>query len=226
MQGILFTSHMIKAIIRDVDPKTVTRRLSGLQELNKNPDAWVLGGWDNGYKAFVFYPQRAFDKLIVEKMLVKPRYHPGEIVYSKEAWATDKKYDALPPRDIPKGAPIWFADAYMPTSFAQGRGRWRSSMFLMEWMARYFIKFKSVRAERLQSITPEDCLAEGLVELPDARLDDESRRPWCHVNLPDGHWMESDARHCYQTLWDSINKKHPWASNPWNLRYEFERVNR
>jgi len=70
---------------------------------------------------------------------------------------------------------------------------WKSPLFMPEKLARYFIKITDVKPQRLHDITEEDCVNEGLTE-----------------NIND-----------YALLWDSINPKYQWDTNPWLWRYEF-----
>ena len=82
------------------------------------------------------------------------------IVYIKEAWATEKQYDHLKPRDIPATAKIFYPlDGYD----SQSMGKKRSPLFLPEKFARYFIKITGVRAENflLPLIAPEELEREG-----------------------------------------------------------------
>lgn len=89
-------------------------------------------------------------------------------------------------------------------------GKWHSPMFLPAKFARDFIQITDVKAQRLQEITEEDAKAEGV----------EPLNHFANTNIG-CHYRES-----YIELWDSINKKYPWSSNPWIWRYEFKKVER
>ena len=56
MKGILFQTDMIKAIVEG--RKTHTRRVSGLKEINKEPDRWDYEYENNG--VFTFSTNGAF----------------------------------------------------------------------------------------------------------------------------------------------------------------------
>ena len=174
MKGILFKPDMIQAIIEG--RKTQTRRVIKPQpkaDLIKhaNSSYWISGLTDDTY----------------ERVHI-PRYQVGETVYIKEAWC-ESYY----------GEPICYK---LDGKESPGpKGFWRSPIFLKAINARYFILIKGVRAERLQEITPKDCIAEGIIE-----------------EYGDGLAL----RDKFENLWDSINKDYPWESNPWVFRYEFE----
>ena len=88
--------------------------------------------------------------------------------------------------------------------------------------ARIFLKLTNVRCERLQDISEEDAVAEGI----------ERYGPFGEFKgdpHPSGGMMRfrayRKAARAFQDLWDSINaKKYPWKSNPWVWVYDFERI--
>jgi len=128
------------------------------------------------------------------------------IVYIKEAWATEKQYDNLKPRDIPLDAIIYYLlDGYDSSKM----GKKRSPLFLPERFARYFIKITGVRAEKLNCITDTECEKEGL---------DNPCGYYCDVSV--GHVDHQGTINNFAKLW-SINKDYPWESNPYVWRYEF-----
>lgn len=206
MKEILFKPDLIQAIAEG--RKTVTRRLDGLKNVNGNPafievtDTGLLV-WDFHYKfTDVHYT-------------IKPRLLPGEVVYIKEAWATEEQYDNLKPSGLPDNAYIHFVSTGIgdyPLDIHLGK--FRSPRFLPEKFARYFIKIKDVRPERLQGITEEKDNSDNVVF---------NQIGWCKEGISSylsNMQRESEFTH----LWDSINKKTPWSSNPWVWRIEFELV--
>jgi hypothetical protein len=145
----------------------------------------------------------AFDKdgksVDVDVEFRKHRYHTDEVVYVKEAWAVDKKYDNLRPSEIPevgRVVNIVYKDQHPPFN-KMGAGRWRSPLHLPKWAARNFLKIKSVRPERLQEITEKEAIKEGFLTLFD-----------------------------FIDTWDSINPDYPFSSNIWVWRIEFEKTER
>jgi hypothetical protein len=237
MKGILFKPDMIKAIVEG--RKTVTRRIiDKLYPTSNSSGIWdFIGVKDNGF---------IFRDKISATIPLKPRYQVGDVVYIKEVWSTEKKYDDLKPSDIPKTAHIWFDDdAPHPVRFIPGR--WRSPLFMPAWTARYFIKIKDVRPERLQEITEEEARLEGFktipkkiwwqgyraVELTSLGTElmhqqtigdtppDWMIEPHKMIDRPDLEFFDS-AKFSFSNKWDSINKEYPFESNPWVWRIEFE----
>ena len=96
-------------------------------------------------------------------------------------------------------------------------GQWRPSIYMPRWASRITLEVVSVRVERVQDITPSDCIAEG-VEV----IANEWGTPW--YKGPQGEWKSS--REAFSAFWNSINAKRgfPWSSNPWVWVVEFRQV--
>ena len=95
-------------------------------------------------------------------------------------------------------------------------GKWRSPLFMPKWASRIWLEIVSVRPERLQEITEEDCLKEGL----EKRGFDGSALFQIDGFADDICFVGYDL--AFKQLWDSLNPKHPWRSNPWVWRIEFK----
>ena len=89
--------------------------------------------------------------------------------------------------------------------------RWRPSIHMPKKYARIFLIVTDVRVERLQDISDEDCIAEGITWHP-----------------PIGHNDPTDdvtEKEVFQGLWNSTAKDgYKWEDNPYVFVYEFERV--
>jgi len=80
---------------------------------------------------------------------------------------------------------------------------WNPSIHMPRWASRILLEITAVRVERLQDITNEQAIAEGIGEPLDERyaVQDE-----------------------FRPLWDSINGAGSWDVNPWVWVVEFKRV--
>lgn len=102
--------------------------------------------------------------------------------------------------------------------------RWRPSIHMPRWAARLILEIADVRCERLQDISEEDALAEGVRRDTHPGFEDTiiyqnySREDW---NVPCHTAVDS-----FRTLWESINSKrgHSWNANPWVWVVEFGRI--
>lgn len=123
---------------------------------------------------------------------------------------------------------------------------WKSPLHMPKWAARTWLEVTGVRAERLQSITEADAIAEGVAPLFTAQ--ERASRPeydvdgyrnylwhgWIGKTIaqkqadawPHQYSSYDTARGSYSSLWESINGPGSWAANPWVWVYEFRRIER
>lgn len=81
------------------------------------------------------------------------------------------------------------------------------------------IRITNIRIERLQDISEEDCLAEGIVDF-------ESRINKAHFySITDESATYGTAKKPYSLLIDKIAGKGTWKRNPYVFVYEFELIN-
>ena len=101
------------------------------------------------------------------------------------------------------------------------------AIHMPRWASRIQLEITGIRVERLQDISEEDAIAEGIVEW----YSGEQKR---YMLAPDdtsgifgksGAWKPCrSAREAYCTLWESINVPGSWDSNPWVWVIEFRRI--
>ena len=86
--------------------------------------------------------------------------------------------------------------------------RWRPSIFMPRWASRITVEVTEVRVQRVQGITAEDAIAEGVNE----------ENVYCEKH--------PRAVCAYALLWDHINEKRGfgWDVNPWVWAVSFKRV--
>jgi hypothetical protein len=212
MKGILFRPDMIKAI--GEGRKTVTRRLL-------NPQPFMERGvlrWQpkrtNGFKGMHKPDINMDDHSDLAPMFAN--YQVGEVVYIKEACQVCNNRDG----SLDKSSqPIYKSDlseADLKCDVCDWD--WLSPLFMPEWAARYFINITDVRAARLQEITEEDAIAEGITK-SSWEFNIAPYRSYIHKGVNAGRSLAVAA---YMDLWNSINKPpYDWQSNPWVWRYEF-----
>lgn len=211
MKGILFSQPMVKAI--DEGHKTMTRRVitpdmcAGKKKVAPNNCTVGFGQsahpnyWIEQWPIDLTFIQPESKPTTMNGNSYRSRYQVGEILYVRETWYAEKRYNYLKPSKIPINSLIGYTARDIKPDWS---GKLRTAMFLPEKYARTHIEITAIRAERLQDITPLDALREGVAGSPP----------------PAGDW-----RDLFRILWDSINaKSYPWASNPWVWVYEFKKV--
>jgi len=100
-------------------------------------------------------------------------------------------------------------------------GRWRPSIHMPRWASRINLEVTAVRIERVQKISEENALAEG-VELYNPKWEHGYYRDYLLRTMSPC----DTARESFMTLWDSINDKrgYGWEKNPFVWVVEFRRV--
>ena len=95
-----------------------------------------------------------------------------------------------------------------------------NKMFVSAKEMPHQIRITDVRVERLQDITYEDCLAEGVYI-----LDEDPMNPQAYIYaFPNSPEVYYHPREAYAALIDRISGKGTWQSNPYVFVYEFELV--
>lgn len=137
-----------------------------------------------------------------------PYGQPGDRLWVKETWATAPNFDHLKPTELPTGICI----LKRADNGASG-GKWRPSIFMMQWMSRITLEITNVRVEQLKDISEDDACAEGV---------DVSEYIEC-ISPPYMVPCECATR-AYSALWEEINGPGSWDANPWVWVIEFKRV--
>ena len=97
-------------------------------------------------------------------------------------------------------------------------GKWKPSIFMPRWASRILLEVVNVKVERLQDITEEDAIKEGVIELDS---------DYCRYTFDENLLPRSSVRAAFESLWESINGKDKvkcWDTNPWVWVIEFRRV--
>lgn len=133
---------------------------------------------------------------------ILPKYKIGEVVAVAQAY-NDFYNDECDPRIFPDGA------------------GWTNKMFVRADLMPHHIRITNVRVERLQDISDEDCMEEGIYELPE----EECFIPHTEYSFAGNPGVKFGfAKGAYENLIDRISGKGTWESNPYVFVYDFELV--
>lgn len=94
-----------------------------------------------------------------------------------------------------------------------------NKMFVRADLMPHHIRITNIRLERLQEISDEDCLEEGIWT--------RTGRWYCYDIIKRGEEYYDpypDPREAYSVLIDRISGEGTWESNPWVFVYDFELV--
>lgn len=203
---IIFSAPMVRALLDG--RKTQTRRV-----LKPQPKVLKNGIW---YRPYPVLRPLQWEYLHGDRIagFADTRYAPGDRLWVREAFIGPYAYEVneYPPRDW-GNKPIWFPDdGPVPDKFAgQFWHRARPSIHMPRWASRLTLTVTDVRVQRLQEISGEDCLAEGVqCATCDAMKASACRGRGCFASI--------DA---YRTLWNSLHGPGAWEANPWVAAYSF-----
>ena len=231
---ILFSAPMVRAILDG--RKTVTRR--GLSKSNTFfngmtwpkyvrigdcnwQSAWVDAGpspaGNTGPYLHVEWPYgKLCDGGTDEKLWARvyPRKQPGDLLWVREAWSPiGELSECTGPDDIHYRATSTEAEAALC--------EWKPSIHMPRWACRLRLRVTAVKVERLQDISEEDAIAEGIIAMR-SRAGSVPITVYGYDANAQNH--SPSARDAFSFLWTSINGPGSWDVNPWVASYSFERV--
>lgn len=218
---ILMSTPMVQAYM--AGRKNQTRRLTGLDEINKEPDNWELVNWP-AENAMVF-KRKGCDSVI----FVKLPYGPvGGKLWFRESWTIPYLHDG--------GEEDYYykADNIKVSDFRHRfiDGKWRPSIHMPRAAARFMPKILGYKLERLQNISKQDAINEG-IEKKECKAGHTVFYGY-KIYTSESSFTDSPIE-SYKSLWDLLNSKpkktksgkikpaYPWFSNPWVWAVEFER---
>lgn len=137
-----------------------------------------------------------------------PYGQPGDRLWVREAWRQAYAATSYSP------GIVYRADASKALGMDEysDRHKWKPGIHMFRKDCRINLEITGVRVERLQDISYEDALAEGVADFR-GLIEDECQQPGetpdqCARRL---RWPQRD----FETLWESINGPGSWALNPW-----------
>lgn len=209
MKGICFIEPLHGKTVKRI--KVQTRRIITEQPLENES----IKPFEKGLFG-IYHKVGGIDNL---KLTLKPRYNVGDILYLKEPYCIGVNgCDTLP-------SLIYYKYNEKDMSFLTRTGlindiKWKNKLFMPASDARHFIKITSVRAERLQDISDEDCIKEGIEE----ELNIHNGKQW--FTYCNGTHSFDTPREAYKALINSIDGKDTWDNNPWVWVYDYKLIDR
>ena len=234
--GFLFQEEMMRALLDQWSPKTVTRRLpsptkimvdgKGISAARWRAMGVNLHGWSSitagGRSLQTLWFNSATGQQ--QTLEITPRVQPGDII-----WAREGCHIHMPGEDNQAEPVVRYLADGTAGSAPEQMGHWISKptpgLHMPRWAARYLARVTGVRFERLKDISHADAVAEGV---------EVWRRGWspksAAIAFLQGHQAANatgngtTAQRLYYMLWEQINGRGSWDSNPIVLVYTFERI--
>ena len=197
MKKIMFNDRygLTKAVLEG--RKTMTRRVIKAPRTMEGKDVYGFAVAKRpGSDEWIEVMALDEDEGMINNIL--PKYKPGEVVAVAQAY-----------KDTWGNPDFLFDD----------RSGWSNKMFVAADLMPHQIHITNVRIERLQDISDEDCLQEGILEdCPNVQYSFPSEIGYC------GQYPFNTPREAFAGLIDKVSGKGTWESNPWVFVYEVELV--
>lgn len=212
---ILFNTDMVKAILDG--RKTVTRRRVGEKVCIVREDQKINKNLNGEFELYNITTRCG----LPQNVFFKPPYQPGDILYVRETWS-----DHYVPDEEGKAKLEYCYKAdgtdIKGECLPGENNRWYPSIHMPKEAARIFLRVTDVRVERLQDITNEQILKEGVNK-------DAIRHYIKQMPSETGEWIRAAYLVEWSQLWDSTIKRtdlnrYGWEANPWVWVIEFKRV--
>ena len=219
---ILFQGSMVRAIL--AGRKKQTRRLI-------KPQPTLIDGEFKYYKnknhqlTYSPYVSGHLDKFMRH---YSPYGTKGDFLWVRENftfnWHPYHDKCKIPkswPDDLPEQGLIY--QATETDSEILNEASFKPSIHMPRWASRLTLQVTKVRLQRLQDITEEDAMAEGIIQFADkgyaqagAVYIDQNR-----ISSVDIEYVGDTAKEAFQLLWQSINGAKSWEANPWVWPVDF-----
>lgn len=207
---ILFSTEMVQAIL--AGRKTQTRRVM-------KPQLTIDG-------------KRARRWEVPDMLKHCPYGQRGDLLWVRETWqaiSPDEYERPLGECDIYYKADGEHPGLFNPDDPTEPKQTWRPSIYMPRWASRLTLRVTDVRIERVQDISDDDALAEGIRQFDygidsyaQARGEEVPVYAYGTEKLAFGA-MHNTPKDAFSRLWDSINAKRgfSWDTNPWIWAIEF-----
>lgn len=195
---IIFNTKMVRAILNG--NKTMTRRLVRPQPWKNAVGQWL---WEKRKGQHIpFHPNLNEKYYPGTKLQRAAPYSIGDHLWVRETWLTYPK--PITEKLLRDGADTWPFIRGIPLSYAAGEAGqllslgWikKPSIHMSKWAARIWLEVIDVKVERVQDISEEDAIAEGLFNV--------------------GYFAET---------WEALYPG-SWGRNDWVFAYTFRRLER
>jgi hypothetical protein len=201
---ILFSGEMVRAILDG--RKTQTRRVMKYPGRPDRPaDIQHREPGDKWYKDSVWSMRTktgSWGDYTQEQFMSKCPYgQPGDRLWVRETWWFGDVIDGVTGNQV-ENVVLYKADGVRNPVV----DKWHPSIHMFREYSRINLEITNIRVERLQNITAEDCIAEGIKI--------EAYKGSHHAQI------------AFWTLWDKINSKRGYGSDkdPWVWVVEFRRI--
>ncbi len=220
---ILFKTEMVQALL--AGRKTMIRRIIK----QKSNVCMFCGCTDNNCKVCIertgepcywINDEKTICSACAEdKSTNKAKYQIGDLLWVRETWMQNPNIEIFPEE------PMRYKASASKQYVEEWAGYWKPSIYMPKEAARIWLRVINVKCERLQDITADDAVKEGIKKIEGLG--------WKHYSAK-SHFTKQELKDAcpflkspilsFLSLWESINGKESLERNPWIFAYEFELV--
>ena len=204
MKKIMFNDKMCltQAVIEG--RKTQTRRIVSQSLIDKYEE------WYDDVCSIAMPPGSTIETLRDWLLRKHTRYRAGEVVAVAQSYRDCGGVNEY-------GVPMWKIISQKVGSTNAG---WDNKMFVRGDLMPHKIRITDVRVERLQDISDEDCLKEGVRKV----VNENGIYVQYYVGKGDNACSFENPREAFAHLINKVSRKDVWAENPYVFVYDFELV--
>lgn len=171
---------------------------------------------------------------------------PGDRLWVREAWRTGSELDKWNATEIAAkcldagykapGAPTFYIADSTARSWGDADkkdfgdwGRYRHPRFMPRWASRITLEIEEVKVQQIQEMTAIDAIYEGVMTLDGDWIAKHfpvytsEYETWKRLNLTNvAPPLGPGPLRRFKALWESINGKNSWESNPWVFAVSFK----
>lgn len=202
MKKIMFSDKygLTQAVIEGY--KTKTRRILNLSEADEE------------------YLNQAFDWDLRESVILDryAKYKVGEVVAVAQPYCATNVTTPTQEEILNGESFHWFSTS---------EPAWTNKMFVKADRMPYRIRITDRKVCRLQDITWEDCLREGIIDETTPVIYLTGNHMYTYKGIEEGAWFGKRRGFltpvlAFESLIDKINGNGTWDRNPWSIAYSFQ----
>ena len=193
--------------------KTMTRRRIHFPGIDDKDVSKPVMGIDQKGRVYFTFDART------EDIDIYPKYQIGERV------AVAQSYENIPMEHFMNGIDDPFK-RNLQEQLVKQAAAYKNKLFAVASLMPHVIKITNIKAERLQDVSEEDCLKEG-IHVHDPEPGNSNFIGYAYDATPGTNvkrWWFHTPREAFAALIDKVSGPNTWNLNQWVFAYEFELV--
>lgn len=203
---ILFNTLMVRAILDDRKKETRRPIKQPFEVHESGNEVWFTRSRNFNGEYCRFHP-------------LEPPYKKSDILYVRETWCHEAEFNPNGHRTGEYPPYYYKADLIQQIADDKQIVKWRPSIHMPKEAARIFLRVTDVLVQRVQEITDEGALAEGIREFT---LSASNGITKLYGITSSQSGFSFSAKDEFKLLWQDVYKN--WTDNPWVSVIKFERI--